>query len=113
MLHIYVICRRQEGRTLESSWPSLGLDDRKTIESQLTGYFTQLRSLPCPNPATFGSLASGICRDARRLERQCPSISSERQFNEFLGRFTFRRDSEFARMLLSCLKDDHRIVLTH
>src|SRR5436190_21043428 len=50
-----------EGCTLESSWPSLGLDDRKTIESQLTGYFNQLRSLPCPNPTTFGSLASGIC----------------------------------------------------
>jgi aminoglycoside phosphotransferase len=102
-----------EGCTLESSWPSLGLEDRKTIESQLAGYFAELRSLPSPNPVALGSLATRICRDARRMERQFQSISSERQFNEFLGKFTFRRDSEFARMLLSCLKDSHRIVLTH
>lgn len=102
-----------EGCTLESSWPSLRLEDRKTIESQLAGYFAELRSLPSPNPVTLGSLGSRICRDARRMERKCQSISSERHFNEFLGNFTFRRDSEFARMLLSCLKDNHRIVLTH
>jgi aminoglycoside phosphotransferase len=102
-----------EGCTLESSWPSLGLEDRKTIESQLAGYIAELRSLPCPNPVALGSLATHFCRDSRRMERICQSISSERQFNEFLGKFTFRRDSEFARMLQSCLKDNHRIVLTH
>lgn len=102
-----------EGCTLESIWPSLGLADRETIESQLAGYFAQLRALPCPNPVTLGSLATGICRDARRIERQCPSITSEHQFNEFIGKFTFRRDSELAQMLLSFLKDNHRIVLTH
>ena len=102
-----------EGCTLESTWPSLGLDDRDIIESQLAGYVAQLRALPCPNPVTLGSLATGLCRDARRMERQCPSITSERQFNEFLGKFTFRRDSELAQMLLSFLKDNHRIVLTH
>ena len=41
-----------EGCTLESSWPSLRLEDRKTIESQLAGYFAELRSLPSPNPVT-------------------------------------------------------------
>ena len=57
-----------EGDTLESIWSSLGLDDRKAIESQLKDYFTQLRSLPSPSPLTLGSLATGICHDASRME---------------------------------------------
>lgn len=102
-----------EGRTLQSIWSSLGPDGRKTVEDQLGRYIGQLRSFAPPSQVCFGSLATGICRDARRNERQCSSISSERQFNEFLGKFSLRRNSDHVRMLLSSLKENHRIVLTH
>jgi aminoglycoside phosphotransferase len=109
----FVFMSYAEGCTLESVWNSLGTEGRDKIVSQLQGYFAELRSLPPPSPVIFGSIATGICRDARRHERQRRYIGSESQFNEFLGDFTLRRNSDHVRLLLSGLKEDHRIVLTH
>jgi len=101
------------GCTLESVWKSMSSEDRNEVIAQLKHYFDQLRSIPPPDPLLLGTPGSGIVNDTRRHNRQTHSITSEQQFNEFLGSFTFGRSRESTRVILLNLKDDHRIVLTH
>jgi aminoglycoside phosphotransferase len=102
-----------EGQTLESCWSELSSIEKAGIETQLARFLSELRAITPPAPLFLGSIATKTCRDARRMQRECQGIDSEQQFNEFIGRFTFRRESEHARRLLSLLKVDHQIVLTH
>lgn len=101
------------GCTLESVWKSMSSEDRNEVIAQLKHYFDQLRSIPPPDPLLLGTPGSGTVNDTRRHNRQTHSITSEQQFNEFLGSFTFGRNRESTRVILLNLKDDHRIVLTH
>ena len=78
------------GYNLESTWSRTGNRRQQPRSLFISPDF---RALTCPSPATFGSLGTGFCRDSRKMERQCPSITSERQFNEFLGQYTFQRYS--------------------
>ena len=101
------------GAHVAGCWGELTLEGRIEIEKQLATHMSRLRSVPKPEPSFLGSLATVVCRDARRTQRQGHEITSEGQFNDFIGRFTVRRESEFAKILLSLLKDNHRVVLTH
>jgi len=109
----YLFMSLVEGCSLSSKWRSMPAKDKHHITSQLVDYISQLRSLKPPQPITFGSLVNETCRDVRREQRQCRFITSERQFNDFLGNFTLRRDSQKVRLLLSSLRDNHKVLLTH
>jgi aminoglycoside phosphotransferase len=109
----YLFMSLVEGCTLASKWEDMSTEDKHKITSQLVHYISQLRSLEPQQPINFGSVVNGICRDVRREQRQCRFITSEQQFNDFLGDFTLRRDSQKVRMLLSSLRDNHKILLTH
>ena len=115
---IYIFMSYIAGTPLEEIWPVITTDAKEHIATQLSTYMNELRSVPAPSPAYFGSLESHICIDSRILTRtniaQNPLITSEAEFNKFVMKDlkTLYHD-EYYNMLLSMMRSDHKLVLTH
>jgi len=77
--------------------------------------FSDLRGLKWVPGTPLGSLADPHrCKDTRKWTRSSGPIFSEAEFNDFLLRCPRKGFSlSYMAWLRSCLKDNHRIVLTH
>ena len=115
---IYIFMSYIPGRPLEEIWPLITTDAKDHIATQLKVYMNELRSVSPPSPAYFGSLESHTCIDSRTLTRtnigQNSLISSEAEFNKFIMKDlkTVYHD-EYYNMLLSMMRCDHKLVLSH
>ena len=106
------------GSTLQELWPTLSTDSKQIIAEQLKSHFDELRAIPSPSPCYFGSLETHICVDRRQLTRlnvgEHRLISSEKEFNKFIMTDLLHHyPTEYYNMLLSMMRQDHRVVLTH
>ena len=78
----------------------------------------ELRAIPSPSSCYFGSLETHICIDMRQLTRlnigENRLISSEAEFNKFIMTDLLSDyPTEYYDMLLSMMRQDHKVVLTH
>jgi aminoglycoside phosphotransferase len=115
---IYLFMSFINGTTLEDLWPTLTADGKQNITSQLTVHMNELHKITPPFPCFFGSLEAHICVDARPVTRlnvgEHRLISFEEEFNEWLMvDLDDRFSQEFYEMLLTMIRVDHKIVLTH
>ena len=115
---IYLFMSFITGTTLEVLWPTLTADGKQNITSQLKVHMNELRKITPPFPCFFGSLETHICVDARPVTRlnvgEDRLISFEDEFNEWLMRdLDDRYSQELYEMLLTMIRVDHKIVLTH
>jgi hypothetical protein len=80
---------------LDKSWPTMSIEDKRQNGDRDAAQelFIGITGNSFPGPLFLGSIATKTCRDARRMQREGRGITSEEKFNEFIGRFTFRRES--------------------
>lgn len=102
------------GIPLDRIWTDMKPLHKAKIKLQLETIFRELRALPIPSEE--GYLEGGsplLCKDTRRWTRTSSSIiENETQFNEFL--LTEAHGApELIDFVRPCLRDDHRIVMTH
>ena len=72
------------GKTLETVWKEISLDQKVSVQGQLNTIFTRLRSLPCPQDFPLGGVAGEGCKDQRRnLRRSINPITSAKGFEDF------------------------------
>jgi aminoglycoside phosphotransferase len=115
---IYIFMSYIPGTPLQEIWPAMTSNATEHITTQLKIYMNELRSVSAPSPAYFGSHESHTCIDSRVLTRtnigQNSLISSEAEFNKFIMKDlkTVYHD-EYYNMLLSMMRCDHKLVLTH
>ena len=114
----YVFMSYIPGSTLQDLWPTLSMEARQNITDQLKTFMDELRAVPSPSPCYFGSLETHICVDRRQLTRLNIGgnrrISSEAEFNRFIMIDLWHTyPTEYCNMVLSMMRQDHRVVLTH
>ena len=114
----YIFMSYVPGSTLQDIWPTLSMEAKQNITDQLKTYMDELRAIPSPSSCYFGSLETHICVDNRQLLRlnidENRLISSEMEFNKFIMTDLWEfYPTEYYNMLLSMMRQDHRIVLTH
>jgi len=113
----YFFLTRVPGVTLESVWPNLSTSHKLSIQKQLNDIFKGLRSHAPELPSgqlNLGSFETGICKDTRRMQRVSDKpIRTEAEFNDFLCHAPGRTITPWVKMVRPCLKEDHRIVMTH
>jgi aminoglycoside phosphotransferase len=114
----YIFMSYVPGTTLQHIWPTLSMEARQNITDQLKSYMDELRAIPPPSSCYIGSLESHICVDNRQLLRlnidENRLISSEKEFNRFIMADLWEfYPTEYYNMLLSMMRQNHRIVLTH
>ena len=115
---LYIFMSFIDGTELQDLWPTMITADKTTIANQLKLYMTELRSVELPSSWFFGSLESHICIDSRVATRlnvaEHRLISSEEEFNKFLMKDLKPYNSDhYYDMLLSMMRVDHKVVLTH
>ena len=115
---LYIFMSFIDGTELQDLWPTMTIEDKTTIANQLKLYMTELRSVELPSSWFFGSLESHICIDSRVATRlnvaEHRLISSEEEFNKFLMKDLKPYNSDhYYDMLLSMMRVDHKVVLTH
>ncbi|KAK7677750.1 hypothetical protein QCA50_019302 [Cerrena zonata] len=117
---------RLPGNTLKSIWPTMTVSQKLAVQSSLNDMFITLRSVPwtdtcradMSNTGFLGSLSPHpVCKDMRRTLRESKSpIRNEADFNEFIGtdeQSMKHTSPRYRSWVLSMLRSDHRIVLTH
>jgi aminoglycoside phosphotransferase len=114
----YIFMSYIPGSTLQDIWPTLGTEERHNITDQLKTCMDELRAVPPPSPCYFGSLETHICIDRRQFTRlnigRNKRISSEAEFNTFIMTDLWHTyPPEYCNMVLSMMRQDHRVVLTH
>jgi len=115
---LYIFMSFIDGTELQDLWPTMTIADKTTIANQLKLYMTELRSVESPSSLFFGSLESHVCIDSRAATRlnvaEHRLISSEEEFNKFLMKDLKPYNSDhYYDMLLSMMRVDHKVVLTH
>lgn len=115
---VYIFMSYIPGSTLQDVWPTLDTKARQKIAEQLKTYMDELRAIPSPSSCYFGSLETHICIDMRQLTRlnigENRLISSEAEFNKFIMTDLLSDyPTEYYDMLLSMMRQDHKVVLTH
>lgn len=112
--HFYTFTSFIEGTPLNCLWTSLTINEKTNLRQQLNSIFIELRNLPLPSKDSFlGGGEPPICLDQRRWTRiSSTPIQTEAQFNDFLVSDT-HASSRLVDLVRSCLREDHRIVMTH
>ena len=110
----YVFTSFVPGVPLDRIWANLTFLQKANVQQQLNEVFTELRSLPIPsNDGYLGGGNPPICKDSRRWMRKSSSpIINEAQFNDFLLSEAHCSSSR-VKFIQACLREDHRIVMTH
>ncbi|KAF1916629.1 hypothetical protein BDU57DRAFT_587570 [Ampelomyces quisqualis] len=113
----YMFMSRAPGTTLESVWPELSKSQKMSIQTQLNDIFRLLRAQSYPAlkaDIRLGSFKSGICKDTRRVRRfSSKTLRTEAEFNDFLFCAPNRTVRPWIRDIRACMKEDHRMVMTH
>jgi aminoglycoside phosphotransferase (APT) family kinase protein len=111
----YLFMTRVQGSTLHSLWPSLMVQQRDGVRNSLEEMLSAMRSLVWTPGTPLGTLSEPhICQDARTYVRTGGPFYNEAEFNSFLLRDPLPRiSSSYLRWMQSCLRDDHKIVMTH
>jgi len=112
----YMFMTRVPGRILEERWPTLTLQQKDTLRTFLDSFLSELRTIPHASGSPLGSASdTPVCKDCRREVRTSTEpIYTESEFNCFLVRSNTSRASEgYRRWVLSMLRENHDIVLTH
>lgn len=103
------------GLDLERAWPRLDASQKSSISTQLDTFFSDLRSLPCPENRPLGGVDGGGCKDARRALRVNPDpILDVGQFEDFIFSRPKRASPVYTRLLRSLSPADAvKCVFTH
>jgi serine/threonine protein kinase len=110
------------GKTLDTAWPMLSLEDKQLIANQLKRYLDELRTLRQPDDMEgwIGSYDRQPVSDALLTCGACGPFASDQEFNRFLlSRFEFMKQTIEGRAELEDLVKEvqscprRRVVLTH
>ncbi|KAI1362411.1 kinase-like domain-containing protein [Xylaria arbuscula] len=103
------------GERLDKVWCSMSAEEKSSIALQLRGIIDQIRALE-PPPDLVGGCGRTNFRHLRAYDfsESQYSFKDEAGFNEWLINDLFERTPMLIREALrSCMRTDHRIVLTH
>ncbi|KAJ7592778.1 kinase-like domain-containing protein [Mycena floridula] len=107
---------RIPGRPLDNCWGTLSLQEKQSVKTLLNDMLSNLRLIHLPTGSLMGSvLDQPVCKDCRRHTRISVSpIANESQFNDFItSSETSRASVGYRNWVLSMMRNDHKILLTH
>lgn len=114
---LWIFMARAPGEPLDGVWTRLTPLQKLSVQTQLTHSFAALVRHQRPPHifwAGLGSVAAGICKDARRSPRASHgNILTEAHFNDFLCDEPDSTAMRWVRNIRATMRGDHRIVLTH
>ncbi|KAK4150229.1 kinase-like domain-containing protein [Chaetomidium leptoderma] len=100
-----------EGITLQKAWNNLSDAERATVSAQLRDYLNQLRAI---KGTCIGAFGGGPAVDSRRFSFEGGPFTTEAEWNDFLLEGLVAKCPPAIRsIVLSQLRTDHDIVLTH
>lgn len=101
-----------EGETLESTWPDLSEDDKKSIAQQL-GHLISLMRADRQDHVSIGNI-NGPARDCRRYKDYTGGpFTDEKDFNDFLLNLYPQCPNTIRQSLAAMMRSDHGIHFTH
>ncbi|KAF5376427.1 hypothetical protein D9615_008632 [Tricholomella constricta] len=111
----HLFMTRIPGVTLHSRWPTMSISQKESVCSTLNTMLSELHNIPWTPGIPLGTLIPPYtCKDTRQYVRTGGPIYNEFEFNDFLLCTPhIRISSSYLKWLRSCLRDDHRIVLSH
>lgn len=108
-----IVMQHVDGVTLESLWPGLSLEEKKSWARQLRSVISAIRKAPCTQ-TTIGGCGGGVARDLRRYTSyQGGPFEAEAGFNDFVLDLFKTTPSGIRAALGQSLQTNHRIVFTH
>lgn len=110
----YMVMEFLEGEKLESAWPDLSNEHRKSICSDLHNYLHQMRNI-LPPKAFIGSVSGGPAVDRRSLGSvKGGPFACEEEFNKWqLGQLRDNTPLLNQEMYTAMHRTDHKIVFSH
>lgn len=101
-----------EGETLESIWPDLSEDDKKSIARQLRDFISLMRA-DRQDHISIGNI-NGPARDCRRYKDYAGGpFTDEKDFNDFLLNLYPQCPHAIRESLAATMRSDHSILFTH
>jgi serine/threonine protein kinase len=110
----YIVMEFVEGKLLQDTWPTLPLDDRAVILSELKDYVRQMRQIRSPNNM-ISSVTGGPVLDRRQLSSiKGGPFRSEADFNRWqLDQLKLAIPIVHRDMYTAMHKTDHKVVFSH